>query len=285
MSDDISIRPLTPTIGAEVLGVDLRTRLEDRAIAMISAALAAHGVLFFRDQDLTVERQKAFGARFGELVVHPNDPGLAGHPEVMVIHADESSTRVAGEMWHSDVSCDPEPPMGSILRLHTVPEYGGDTLFACMYAAYEALSEPMKTLLAGLRALHDGGPYYREANALRGRTDEGRQYPRAEHPVVRVHPVTGRRALFVNSMFTTRLLGLSKPESDALLGFLFQHVQQPEFHCRFRWRANSIAFWDNRSTQHHAIWDYAPQTRSGYRVTIRGDRPPTGSSVSGSLRR
>jgi len=281
MSNDNSIRPLTPSIGAEVLGVDLRTRLDDRAVEMISAALAAHGVLFFRDQDLTVERQKAFGARFGELVVHPNDPGLEGHPEVMVIHADESSIRVAGEMWHSDVSCDPEPPMGSILRLHTVPEHGGDTLFACMYAAYEALSEPMKTLLAGLRALHDGGPYYREANALRGRSDEGRQYPRAEHPVVRVHPVTGQRALFVNSMFTTRLLGLPKPESDALLGFLFQHVQRPEFHCRFRWRANSIAFWDNRS----AIWDYAPQTRSGYRVTIRGDRPSTGSSVSGSSRR
>ena len=131
----------------------------------------------------------------------------------------------------------------------------------------------MKALLAGLRALHDGGPYYREANALRGRPEEGRQYPRAEHPVVRVHPVTGQRALFVNSMFTTRLLGLPKPESDALLGFLFHHVQRPEFHCRFSWRANSIAFWDNRSTQHHAIWDYAPQTRPGYRVTIRGDRP------------
>ena len=136
MSNDISIRPLTPTIGAEILGVDLRTSVDDRAIAAISAALAAHGVLFFRDQDLAVERQKAFGARFGELVVHPNDPGLEGHPEVMVIHADESSTRVAGEMWHSDVSCDPEPPMGSILRLHTVPEHGGDTLFACMYASY-----------------------------------------------------------------------------------------------------------------------------------------------------
>jgi len=248
-------------------------RAEAAQIAAIADAIAAHGVLFFRDQDLTVEQHKAFGARFGELVVHPNDPGLEGHPEVMIIHADAESSRVAGEMWHSDVSCDPEPPMSSILRLHTVPENGGDTLFACMYAAHDALSEPMRTLLAGLRAVHDGGPYYREANARRGRPETGVEYPCAEHPVLRVHPVTGRKALFVNSMFTTRIVGLEKNESDALLRFLFEHVKRPEFHCRFRWRANSIAFWDNRCTQHHAIWDYFPRTRSGYRVTIRGDRP------------
>ncbi len=269
----ITVRPLTPTIGAEIAGADLRTSLDEASFTAIRDALMAHGVIFFRDQDISVERQKAFGARFGELVAHPNDPGLEGHPEVMIIHADESSRRVAGERWHSDVSCDPEPPMGSILRLHTAPATGGDTLFASMDAAYDALSDRMKALLDGLTAIHDGGPYYREVNALIGRDDAGRTYPTAEHPVIRTHPVTKRRAIFVNEMFTTRIVGLPKAESDAILGFLFAHVRRPDLQCRFRWEKNSIAFWDNRCTQHHAIWDYWPETRSGYRVTIRGEPP------------
>ena len=266
------VRPVTPVIGAEITGVDLGNVDED-TFRTILDALTEHGVLFFRDQDISVESQKAFGARFGELVIHPNDPGLEGHPEVMIIHADESSKRVAGEMWHSDVSCSETPPMGSILRLYEVPEHGGDTLFANMYAAYEALSEPMKELLRGLTALHDGGPYYREVNRLIGRDDHGRRYPQAVHPVVRTHPVSGRRALFVNQMFTVRILELEPDESDAILRLLFSHVKSPEFHCRFRWRPNSVAFWDNRCTQHHAVWDYWPQTRSGYRVTIEGETP------------
>ena len=163
--------------------------------------------------------------------------------------------------------------MGSILRLFTVPESGGDTLFASMYAAYDALSGPMKSLLQGLTAIHDGGPYYRDVNPLIGRDEAGREYPKAEHPVVRSHPVTGRKALFVNEIFTTRLVGLPTPESDAILDFLFRHVQRGDFQCRFRWEPHSISFWDNRWTQHLAIWDYWPQTRSGYRVTIRGERP------------
>jgi taurine dioxygenase len=230
-------------------------------------------VLFFRDQEISVESQMALGAWFGPLVAHPNDPGLPEHPEVMIIHADDTSKRVAGESWHSDVSCDPEPPLGSILRIHTLPETGGDTLFASMYAAYEALSEPMRRFLDGLTAVHDGAPYYRSVNARIGRDDAGRSYPQAEHPVVRTHPVCGRKALFVNQMFTTRIAGLTRGESDALLGFLFEHVQRPEFQCRFHWARNSVAFWDNRCVQHMAIWDYWPQTRSGYRVTIKGDRP------------
>ncbi len=268
----LTVRPVTPVIGAEIAGVDLGD-LDEAGFRTIHEALMAHGVIFFRDQDISIETQKAFGARFGELVVHPNDPGVEGHREVMIIHADEGSKRVAGEMWHSDVSCDPVPPMGSILRLHTVPECGGDTLFASMYAAYEALSDRMKSLLDGLTAIHDGGPYYRDVNRLIGRDDGGRRYPSAEHPVIRTHPVTGRKAIFVNSMFTVRIVGLPAFESDALLGFLFAHVQRPDFQCRFRWRQNSIAFWDNRCTQHHAIWDYWPETRSGYRVTIRGEPP------------
>ena len=271
-ASSLHVRPVTPVIGAEIQGVDLGA-LDDEDFAAIRDALMAHCVLFFRDQDISVESQKALGARFGELAVHPNDPGLEGHPEVMRIHADENSVRATGERWHSDVSCDPTPPMGSILRMHTVPASGGDTLFANMYAAYEALSDRMKALLDGLTAVHDGGPYYREVNRMIGRDDGGRRYPSAEHPVVRTHPVTGRGALFVNQMFTVRIAGLPPDESAAVLDFLFRHVQRPEFHCRFRWRPNSVAFWDNRCTQHHAIWDYFPHVRSGYRVTIRGDRP------------
>lgn len=268
----LTVRPLTPVIGAEVTGVDL-AHLDADGFQTIREAFLAFGVVVFRDQDISLEAQKAFGARFGELVVHPNDPGADGHPDVMIIHADEGSKRVAGELWHSDVSCDPMPPMGSILRLHTVPSVGGDTLFSNMCAAYDALSARMQAHLDGLTAIHDGGPYYREVNRLIGRDDGGRQYPVAEHPAIRTHPETGRKAIFVNRMFTQRIVGLPAAESDAILQFLFAHIERPEFQCRFQWRQHSIAFWDNRCTQHHAIWDYWPHTRSGYRVTIRGDRP------------
>ena len=191
----------------------------------------------------------------------------------MVIHADEQSKRVAGEMWHSDVSCRSEPPLGSILRMFIVPESGGDTLFANMYAAYEALSDRMKAHVDGLSAIHEGAPYYNDVNRIIGRDDGGRTYPRAEHPIVRTHPVTGRRCLFVNSMFTTRIVGLPKPESDALLRYLFEHLKSPLFQCRFRWEAHSVAFWDNRCTQHFAVWDYYPHVRAGYRVTVKGGVP------------
>ena len=268
----LRVRPVTPVIGAEIEGVDL-ARLADADFAAIQEALWEHCVVFFRDQDISIEAQMAFGARFGELVVHPNDPGVDGHPEVMRIHADRSSVRATGERWHSDVSCDPFPPMGSILRMHTLPDAGGDTLFANMYAAWDALSDRMKACLDGLRAVHDGGPYYREVNRLIGRDDGGRSYPSAEHPVVRTHPVTGRRLLFVNCMFTQHLVGMPAAESRAILAFLFEHVARPDFQCRFRWRPHSVAMWDNRCTQHHAIWDYWPATRSGYRVTIRGEAP------------
>jgi taurine dioxygenase len=268
----LSVRRATPVLGAEIEGIDL-AKADETVFQQVHDALIEHQVVFMRDQDISVEAQMALGAWFGPLVAHPNDPGLQEHPEVMIIHADESSKRVAGESWHSDVSCEEEPPLGSILRIHTLPETGGDTLFASMYAAYEALSEPLRRFLDGLTAMHDGAPYYRSVNARIGRDDGGRSYPRAEHPVVRTHPESGRKALFVNEMFTTHIVGLAPRESDALLGFLFEHVRRPEFQCRFRWQKNSIAFWDNRCVQHQAIWDYWPQTRSGYRVTIKGDRP------------
>jgi taurine dioxygenase len=273
VSATISITPLTPAIGAEITGIDLSRPISESTFRDLHDALLAHQVIFFRDQDISVVAQKRLGAMFGKLVAHPNDPGLEGHPEVMIIHADESSKRVAGESWHSDVSCDAEPPLGSILRIHTLPDTGGDTLFASMYAAFEALSEPMRAFLGTLKAVHDGAPYYRSVNARIGREDGGRSYPKAEHPVIRTHPGSGRKAIFVNEMFTTKVIGLSKAEGDAILHFLFDHVRRPEFQCRFRWAKNSIAFWDNRCVQHMAIWDYWPQARSGYRVTIQGDRP------------
>ena len=269
----ISIHPVTPVIGAEILGVDLNKPLDEDAFQIIHQALITHQVIFFRDQDISVEDQKRLGSLFGELDIHPNDPGLEGHPEVMIIHADENSKRVAGESWHSDVSCSETPPMGSILRLYEVPETGGDTIFSSMYEAYDTLSSSMKELLGNLTAQHDGGPYYRSVNTRIGRDDGGRGYPTAEHPVIRTHPVSGRKALYVNSMFTQSIVGLPRAESDAILGFLFSHVQDPAFQCRFKWEENSIAFWDNRCTQHYAVWDYFPNIRSGYRVTVIGDRP------------
>jgi alpha-ketoglutarate-dependent taurine dioxygenase len=272
-SGPLSIQPLTPAIGAEIHGVDLGEPVDQSVFQAIRDAFTTHQVIFFRDQNISIERQVAFGRMFGDLAIHPNDPGLEGHPEVMIIHADSASKRVAGERWHSDVSCDPEPPMGSILRLHTVPASGGDTLFSSMYAAHDALSASMQAWLATLEAEHDGAPYYRSVNAIIGRDDGGRSYPKAVHPLIRTHPVSGRKAIFVNEMFTMRIAGLARHESDAVLGFLFQHVQRTEFQCRFRWAPHSIAFWDNRCTQHMAIWDYFPATRSGYRVTIKGERP------------
>ncbi|MBT6095250.1 MAG: taurine dioxygenase, partial [Rhodospirillaceae bacterium] len=219
------------------------------------------------------DQHKDFARQFGDLAVHPGIPGPDGHPEVIHIHADATSTRIAGEDWHSDVTCEAEPPMGSVLHLHTVPESGGDTLFASMYAAYEALSDPMKAFLGELIAHHSGENAYRGRYVHRGVDDAGAVYPNHDHPVIRTHPVTKKKALFVNRIFTTRINGLTAAESDNLLAFLFDHVAKPEFQVRFQWQAGSVAFWDNRSVQHYAIWDYFPETRSGYRVTIGGDQP------------
>ncbi|MBV9784312.1 MAG: TauD/TfdA family dioxygenase [Acidisphaera sp.] len=270
--DSITVDRLTPIIGAEIGGVDLSEPLGNRARDEIQRALAEHLVIFFRDQDITPAQHLAFGRLFGELHVHPAAPHAPGEPELMIIHADANSPRANGEGWHTDVSCDEAPPMGSILHIRTCPPTGGDTLFASMYAAYEALSDRMKAYLEGLTAIHDGEPVYRGTYANLGAADKP-VYPRAEHPVVRTHPVTGRRALYVNRGFTTRIVGIPADESEAILGYLYEHAENPLFQCRFRWRANSIAFWDNRCVQHRAMWDYWPQTRSGHRVTVQGERP------------
>jgi taurine dioxygenase len=268
----IEVRKSTPHMGAEIFGVDLSEPLSDAQFAEVHAALMEHLVIFFRDQNLSPERQKQLGGRFGKLHVHPAAPSvLPGHPEVFVIKADEGSKFIAGEDWHSDVSCETEPPMGTMLYLTTVPpDGGGDTLFANMYLAYDTLSEPIRRLIDGMTAIHDGEPLYR---GRYGNDDRGKAYPRAEHPVVRTHPVTRKKALFVNRFFTTRIVGLSRTESDGLLQTLLRHIETPELQMRFRWQPGSVAFWDNRCAQHHALWDYYPHKRYGHRVTICGDRP------------
>jgi len=269
----IQINPVTPCIGAEVENFKISSAMDQAQFGCIHEALMKHQVLFFRDQEMTLDQQKNFARQFGDLHIHPGIPGPEGHPEVIAIHTDKNSTRIAGEDWHSDVSCDVEPPMGSVLHMHIVPDTGGDTLFSSMYAAYDALSEPMQKMLGGLTALHSGEMAYRGRYEHRGVDDAGVSYPDNNHPVVRTHPVTKRKCLFVNRIFTARINGVSEAESDALLQFLFKHMEKPEFQVRFRWRPGSVAFWDNRAVQHYAIWDYFPETRSGFRVTIAGDKP------------
>ncbi|HTJ64125.1 MAG TPA: TauD/TfdA family dioxygenase [Alphaproteobacteria bacterium] len=265
----IEVKKLTPNIGGEISGIDLTKPLSADQVTDLKQALADHLAIFFRDQPISFENHKYLANHFGGIHIAPSTAPwrVPGHPEITTIHADKDSTFVAGEDWHSDMSCDAEPPLGSILYLHTVPEPGGDTCFANMYLAYEALSDRMKAHLEGLSATHDA------VVGFGGLTPPDLKLPRSVHPVIRTHPVTGKKALYVNRGFTVRIEGIPKGESDALLGYLFQHVQHPQFQCRFHWRPHSIAFWDNRSCQHTAIWDYFPNTRSGYRVQIMGDKP------------
>jgi len=224
----IQVNPVTPVLGAEVSNIDLTATLSNRQVDDLHTALAAHQVLFFRDQKLNLDQQKTLGRQFGELHIHPNTPGPEDHPEILPIHADANSKRIAGEEWHSDVSCDTEPPLGSILYLHTVPPAGGDTIFASQSAAYEALTPAFKSFLDGLTATHSGDRFYRRTNRLLGIDDRDRVFPRAVHPVVRTHPVTRRKALFVNQTFTTHINELSEEESRAVLDFLFLLTYLPQ---------------------------------------------------------
>ncbi|MDD9902835.1 MAG: TauD/TfdA family dioxygenase [Rhodospirillaceae bacterium] len=269
----IEVDPLTPAIGAEIQGVDLSRPLDDQTFDEIHDAWMKHLVIFFRDQDLTLDQHKAFGRRFGALHIHPAAPGPEGHPEIFVVHTDKDSTFSEGNGWHSDVSCDAEPPMGSILRLHTLPATGGDTLFCNTYLVYDNLSASMKTHLDGLTAIHEGEQIFRGRYAEEGVDDSGKNYPRAEHPLIRTHPVTGRKCVYVNQAFTTGIKELRYTEARSVLDYLFEQIERPKYQCRFRWRKHSIAMWDNRCAQHYAMWDYRPHTRSGFRVTVKGDKP------------
>jgi taurine dioxygenase len=270
----IEVKRFAPALGAEVRGVDLSRGLEPGTYREVRAALLEFQVLFFKEQsEIPPATHVAIGKMFGELHMHPAAPQMPGYPEIFVIHVHKDSKVANGEFWHSDVSCDQVPPLGTMLQLHTLPEVGGDTLFANMYGAYDALSEPLKKMLSGLTARHESEHVYRGRYSDRGVDDYGKVYPEATHPVVRTHPETGRKALYINRTFTTRILELAEKESAALLGFLFDHCEQIDFQIRFRWSRNDVAFWDNRCVMHHAIWDYWPHERKGRRVTIKGDRP------------
>ena len=267
----IDVKPLTPTIGAEIFGADLGGTVGNHQFEEIHRAFLEHQVIFFRDQTLTIEQHKAFAMRFGKLHVHakPRHP-VAGHPEVLIIEADETSKHVSGDVWHTDASADAEPPAASLLYMHEVPETGGDTMFASMYAAYDALSDAMKGFLESLTAIHDSAPAYTGKDRS---PEPGRVFPRNEHPVIRTHPESGRKALFVNRYFTSHIVQLKDAESRSLLEFLYRHAASPEFQCRFKWRPGSLAVWDNRCAHHYAIWDYFPQRRYAHRVAVAGDRP------------
>ncbi len=262
-------QPLTPKLGSEITGLDL-ARLRESDIQCIRELLLDRMVLVFRDQDLTPEEHKAFGRRFGELHRHPSKRllGAGGDPEIFNVKATPTSKHANGEAWHNDLSCETEPPLGSALYLRTLPGIGGDTLFANMYEAYESLSGPIQEMLDPLTAFHDGRKDLANYD-IELRPDQS--YPRAVHPVAPLHPETGRRVLFVNSSFTVRIEELAPRESAALLGFLYALVpNQPRLQCRVRWAPGTVVFWDNRCLQHHAIWDYFPETRIGDRVTIQG---------------
>jgi taurine dioxygenase len=268
----IAPRPLSPTIGAELHGVGLAAPLDDETLAEVRRALLEYKVIFFRDQDITPEQHVAFARRFGELEVHPFVPHRDGFPEVMVLKKNE---RLGGyeNVWHSDVTWRLAPSLGSVLLAREVPDVGGDTLFSDMYAAYEGLDDDLRQTLEGRRAVHDFTHTFGRFMSAEELAKKQAEFPPAEHPVVRTHPETGRKGLYVNAAFTSHILGMGREESDALLELLYRQASIPEYQCRFHWRRHSIAFWDNRAVQHYAVSDYWPQRRLMERVTIVGDTP------------
>ena len=267
----LDIRPLTPAIGAEILDIDLGATNISERVPDIRAALLTHGVIFFRDQHLTQEQQIAFARHFGDLEIHPATPRAQSNREVLrIAHGPDS--RGQENQWHSDVTWRECPSLGSILLAREVPEYGGDTLFANMHLAYERLSDQMKRFCEGLTAVHDISRVF--ARRLNKTPEELHdKYPPMHHPVIRTHPETGKRAIYVNTAFTSHIEGLSAQESRWLLDHLYNTAKDVEIQCRFRWREGSVAFWDNRVCQHLAVSDYFPARRVMERVTIAGDRP------------
>ena len=273
----IRVHPIAGALGAEVSGVDLAKELSDDTVAAIRRAWLEHLVIFFRDQDLSPAQFLAFGRRFGDPIEYPFVKGLDEFPEIIPVLKLEQERVNFGGIWHSDTAYLAVPPMASMLVAREVPEAGGDTLFANMYLAYDWLSAGMKRVLDGLVAVNSS------ANADVSRTREDRMKDSARtgareeyvaaHPVVRVHPETGRRALYVNVAHTVRFEGMTPEESAPILEYLYRHQVRPEFTCRFRWRPGSLAFWDNRCAQHNAINDYQGHRRLLHRITLAGERP------------
>ncbi len=274
----LSVTRLTPTIGALVEGIQIGEPLTDAAFDGINRALVDHHVLFFRDQAVTPVQHRDFAARFGRLYVHPIYPRHSEVPEVIVLDTDVTDLQ-DNSIWHTDVTFTEKPPMGAVLVARVLPQHGGDTLWSSCIAAFEALSSPMRRFLEGLTASHNiaqSFPIERfalTAEAQRRLDEAKRNNPPVSHPVIRTHPVSGRRGLFVQDGFTTHINELTAPESRALLTFLYAHSSRPEFVVRWRWQLGDVAFWDNRVTQHYATDDYRPARRVMNRATIIGDRP------------
>ncbi len=272
------VEPISGTVGAVVRGVDLSGSLDQTTVAEIRRAFLAHHVLFFHDQDLNPETQIRFGRSFGDLDTHPFVDGMEEFPEVIEIITEADDRFNFGGGWHSDVTFLEEPDLGSILYAIEVPPFGGDTMFANQHAAYEALSDTMKGLLEPLVAQHSAAPQYAEGGySTLSKSMRTKSPDRADqvvgNPLVRTHPETGKKALYVNTAFTVGIEGMRPDESMALLEFLFTHAVREPFTCRFRWTPGSVAMWDNRSVQHYALFDYGGHRRHMRRITIKGDRP------------
>ena len=271
-----TVNPIANALGAELHGVDLTTGLTPEVFKEVRRQLVEHEVIFFRDQDISPEQHRALAASFGQLQTHPAYETVEGIPEITILESTaENPTKI--EAWHSDMTFRKHPPLGCVLRSKIVPPKGGDTMWASMTTAYDALSAPMQSFLSGLTAEHDFSYGFKESLAEPGGRERLAQAvvdnPPVVHPVIRTHPESGKKVIFVNSLFTTRILELSSGESDAILNFLYDHVTTLEFSCRFKWEPNSIAIWDNRSTQHKPINDYFPDHRMLHRVVIDGDKP------------
>lgn len=268
--------PIAGALGAEVRGIDLRKPLNEQDFEKLHQGLVDHLVLFFRDQPIQPEDHSRLASYFGEFLPHPAYPNPEGFPEITkLINSKENPSKI--EQWHTDMTFMKNPPLGSILYAKEIPDFGGDTLFANMELAFEALSDRWQRFLDGLVAVHDFQFGFKESLAEEGGRERLAQAiidnPPVEHPVVRRHPVTGRKCIFVNCLFTSHIKGMSESESNAVLHFLYNHVINPDFACRFRWQQHSIAFWDNRATQHKPVNDYFPKYREMWRITIKGDVP------------
>ena len=280
----LKVRRVGAFLGAEITGVDLTKPLDEVIVKEIDAALAKHEVLIFPRQTISSEDLKRFGRYFGELAVHPFSTNAADSPELTIYDNKEGNPPAATDIWHSDLTFLECPPMGTMLCSKIIPQIGGDTVFHSMTAAYDGLSDRVQQFISGLEAVHDFKPF----KALFAETEEGWRklrhfeniYRPVTHPVVRVHPVSGRKALFVNPQFTLFIKGMEERESRALLDMLFRVTTVLEHQCRHRWEPNMIVFWDNRSTQHAAVHDYYPQRRLMERVTIKGDRPQGAGEVA-----
>jgi taurine dioxygenase len=273
----MEVHRIAGALGAEIHGVDMAQELGDNVVAAIRQALLDHLVIFFRDQKLSPERYMAFAQRFGQPIEYPFVKGIDGFPQIIEVKKLPHETLNFGGVWHSDTTYLDAPPMGSMLYALEVPPQGGDTIFANQYMAYDTLSDGLKQVLGPLRGVSDS----MKADASRTREDriasDGRPAAKAryvaEHPVVRTHPETGRKALYVNVAHTTHFVGMTQEESVPLLKYLYAHQVRPEFTCQFRWAPGSLAFWDNRAAQHNAINDYAGHRRVMQRITLAGDRP------------